>query len=164
MAAHEAQIALESFAARETYIRVCREALSHAKVDRHIKITAWPPVSSGRSKGDAVARSAALLQRLETGTVRLAGYHPELESAACQWESGKHRPDSLAALVVVHDVLVHAAAMKVEFALPHGVSATGTGPPVTSMEVYLAQRIDERPGGGYDPMEGYRGRVRGSPG
>lgn len=94
------EIAVEAFAARETYSRVLREALVRSGTDRHIKVTAWPPVGSGRGKGDAVARSSALLQALEVGTCRMAGHHPLLEDAAVVWQAGQHQPDSLAAPVV----------------------------------------------------------------
>ncbi len=112
------EIAVESFAARETYARVMADALRRAKLDRPIRSTQWPPVGSGRGKGDAVARSSALLQGLETGTVRLAGHFAALEQAAVTWQAGQHQPDSLAALVVAHDVLVHSAGQRWSFATP----------------------------------------------
>lgn len=47
---------------------------------------------------------------LETGTTRIAGYLPSLESASVTWQAGQYQPDALAALVVAHDdVLVHSA-------------------------------------------------------
>lgn len=157
------EISVESFAARETYQRVVREALSRARIDRHIRVTAWPPKGSGRGGGDAVARSSALLQGLETGTVRLAGFHPELEAAAVTWQAGQHQPDQLAALVVAHDVLAHSAGMTITIAAPlAGSIHDGTGPrrdligtpglgasindraTVTSLSGYLRQRVDRR--------------------
>lgn len=114
------EIAVESFAARETYQRVVKQALGRHKLDRPVKVTAWPPKGSGRGGGDAVARSAALLQALEVGTCRLAGYLPTLEAAALTWQAGQHQPDSLAALVVAHDVLVHAAGQRWVIAAPVG--------------------------------------------
>jgi phage terminase large subunit-like protein len=60
------EIAIESYSARETYTRVVKEALSRAKTDRPIRVTGWPPKGTGRGQGDAVARSSALLQALET--------------------------------------------------------------------------------------------------
>jgi hypothetical protein len=115
------EIAVEGFAARETYLRVVREALGRAKLDRPIVVSSWPP--KGRSRvGDAVARSASLLQGLEVGTVRVAGHLPEFESAAIGWQSGQHQPDSLAALVVAHDVLVSGAGRGMGFS---GVPAAG---------------------------------------
>lgn len=102
------EIAVEGFAARETYLRVVREALGRASVGRPVQVSAWPP--KGRSRvGDAVARSASLLQGLEVGTVRVAGHLPGFEESAVGWQSGQHQPDSLAALVVAHDVLVSGA-------------------------------------------------------
>lgn len=66
-----------------------------------------PPGQGGERGGDALARSAALLQGLETGTTRIAGHPPDLEQATVTWQTGQHQPDSLAALVVAHDVLLH---------------------------------------------------------
>jgi hypothetical protein len=79
-------------------------------------VTTWPPKGSGREGGDAIARSAALLQSLETGTTRIAGHLPGLEGAAVTWQAGQHQPDALAALVVAHDVLVHSAGQQWGFA------------------------------------------------
>jgi hypothetical protein len=103
------EIAVKGFAARETYQRVVKDALRRAKLDRPVKVSTWPPKGSGRGGGDALARSAGLLQALEVGTCRLAGHLPELEGAAVTWQAGMHQPDALAALVVAHDVLVHCA-------------------------------------------------------
>lgn len=175
------EITVESFAARETYSRVLSEALGRAMVDRHIRITAWPPVGSGRGRGDAVARSSALLQGLETGTVRLVGHHPKFEEAACAWQAGQHQPDSLAALVVAHDILVHSAGQTIALAAPlAGRLDGGTGggptraqraaagalggniddrPAVTSLAGYLARRVDGV-GNSYDPLHGLRAARR----
>ncbi len=83
-----------------------------------VKVTTWPPKGSGRGGGDAIARSAALLQGLETGTTRIAGHLPDLEGAAVTWQAGQHQPDALAALVVAHDVLVHSVAQQVYMVSP----------------------------------------------
>ena len=83
-----------------------------------IRVTTWPPKGSGRGGGDALARSAALLQGLETGTARIAGHLPDLEQAAVTWQAGQHQPDSLAALVVAHDVLVHSIGQQWGFSSP----------------------------------------------
>jgi len=137
------EIAVEAFAARETYTRVLREALGRYKINRPVKVTAWPPKGSGRGGGDAVARGSALLQGLETGTVRLAGYLPDFEAAAVTWQAGQHQPDALAALVVAHDVLVHTAGRTVTFGVPTGSlgrSLTDRAA-VTSMEGFLRRRL-----------------------
>lgn len=112
------EIAVEGFAARETYVRVVKETLRRKQVARPIKVSSWPPKGSGRGGGDAIARSAALLQGLETGTCRIAGTLPGLEDAAVLWHAGQHQPDQLAALVVAHDVLVHAVGQKTTFGSP----------------------------------------------
>lgn len=112
------EIAVEGFAARETYQRVVKDALRRAQLPRPIKVTTWPPKGSGRGGGDAVARSSALLQGLETGTTRIAGHLPGLEGSAVTWQAGQHQPDALAALVVAHDILVHSAGQVVHIASP----------------------------------------------
>lgn len=76
------EIAIEGFSARETYTRVVSDVLRRTRPDRHIRVSSWPPAGSGRGKGDAVARSSALLQGLEVGTCRIAGELPSLEQAA----------------------------------------------------------------------------------
>jgi len=111
------EIAVEGFAARETYTRVVTEAITRADVTYPINVTAWPP--KGRPRvGDAIARSSALLQAMEVGTFRLAGYFPDLEEKSVTWQAGKHQPDNLAAAVVAHDVLIHAAGAEWDIALP----------------------------------------------
>jgi hypothetical protein len=135
------QIVVEAFAARETYTRVLREALNRATVDRPITITAWPPRGSGRGGGDAVARAAALLQALETGTCRLAGHFPDFEAAATSWQAGQHCPDALAALVVAHDTLVHAASRQWGFVAPVPGATLGRPTPARSGRVVVS--IDE---------------------
>ncbi|MGA4690151.1 terminase large subunit domain-containing protein [Rhodococcus sp. AB351] len=102
------EIAVEGYTARETYIRVVRDALRRRGVTRPIRVTSWPPKGAGRL-GDAAARSAPLIQALEVGTCRLAGHFPELEDAAVRWQAGQHQPDSLAAFVIAHDVLARGA-------------------------------------------------------
>ncbi|MBU8824134.1 terminase large subunit domain-containing protein [Mycolicibacterium goodii] len=141
------QITVEGFAARETYTRMVREALQRA-VERgelgwSIRVTAWPP--KGRARvGDAVARSGALLQALEVGTCRLAGHFPDFEAKAIGWQSGKHQPDSLAALVIGHDECVHSTGLEWDIAgpldeTPRGATAPDVGGTVTSMEWWREQ-------------------------
>jgi phage terminase large subunit-like protein len=116
------EIAVEGFAARETYTRVVTEALKRARLGRPVRVTSWPPKGSGRGGGDALTRSAALLQGLEVVTCRIAGHLPNLEQAAVSWQAGQHQPDSLAVVVVAHDVLVHAAGAQVTIATPLAAS------------------------------------------
>lgn len=128
------EIAVEGFAARETYQRVVKDALRRAATTHPIKVITWPPKGSGRGGGDALARSAALLQGLEVGTTRIAGYLPDLEQAAVTWQAGQHQPDSLAAVVVAHDVLVHSIGQQWGFASPLDTArrmreGRGTPPP-----------------------------------
>ncbi|UXA10760.1 terminase family protein [Mycobacterium sp. SMC-8] len=167
------EIAVEGFAARETYVRVVKDALARYRMNHPIRVTSWPPKGSGRGGGDALARSSALLQGLEVGTVRIAGHLPELEDAAVGWQVGQHQPDQLAALVVAHDVLVHSLAQQVTFTNPAargGLRDRGDtrspieqrlgGRPglasVTPINPRLTRRIS---GGGYDPL-GYQRTTR----
>lgn len=142
------RVVVESFAARETYSRVMREAIGRAQkrgaLRRSVGVVAWPPKGSGRGQGDAVARSSALLQGLETGTVRLGGHFPDFEARAVVWQAGKHQPDSLAALVVGHDELVHSGGLEWDFAVP-GSGPVGGGQQssasVTGMGDWMSRRV-----------------------
>lgn len=104
---HATEIAVEAFAAREGYLSVVRNALARHRPSRHIIVSAWPPRSSGRGRGNALQRSAKLVQGLETGTVRLVGTLSNWETAAVSWQGGErdHQADCIAATVVAHDVL-----------------------------------------------------------
>lgn len=170
------EIAVEGFAARETYVRVVKDALGRYQTRHPIKVSSWPPKRSGRGGGDALARSAALLQGLEVGTVRIAGHVPDLEQAAVGWQVGQHQPDQLAALVVAHDVLVHSLAERVSFTNPVDAERRfrererdralspieqrlGIRPglaSVTALNPRLTRRVS---GGGYDPLA-YRRTTR----
>ncbi|MBM4536277.1 hypothetical protein GS433_17970 [Rhodococcus hoagii] len=136
------EIAVEGFAARETYVRVVRDALRRRDgVTWPIRVTSWPPRGSGRGRGDSMARSAALLQALEVGTARLAGHFTDFEDAAALWQAGQHQPDGLAALVIAHDVLTAGAAV-VSIAVPRG-SITDQPRWITPMSEMMRRRIGE---------------------
>lgn len=112
------KIVVESFAARETYRRVVAEAIEDEKPPHEIEVVPWPPNGSKRGGGDSMARSTMLLAGLENGRTRLAGHFPVWEGRATGWQSGQHQPDGLAALVVAHDELIHAAGLAWDMALP----------------------------------------------
>lgn len=166
------EIVVEGFSARETYVRVVKEALRRVHTAHPIKVSSWPPKGSGRGGGDAIARSAALLQGFETGTVRLAGHFPDFETKAVQWQAGQHQPDALAALVAGHDVLVHSLGQRVTFASPVDVERRmrererndnviagrfdRLGP--STADPRLTRRLG---GGGYDPLAAPRKTIRG---
>jgi hypothetical protein len=167
------EIAVEGFAARETYVRVVNDALRRANTPHPIRVTSWPPKGSGRGGGDAIARSAGLLQAMETGACRIAGHLPDLEDAAVGWQVGQHQPDALAALVVAHDVLVHSLGQQAVFASPLDVerrlrerepglfgSRFGDRGPgsVTPIDARLARRLS---GSTYDPLAAPRRTIRG---
>lgn len=135
------EIAVEGFSARETYRRVVNDALRRAKLNRPIKVTTWPPKGSGRGGGDALARSAALLQGLEVGTTRIAGHLPALEQAAVTWQAGQHQPDSLAAVVVAHDVLVHSIGKQWGFASPVDAARRAREGTITSIPAWMRRSI-----------------------
>ena len=133
-------IAVEGFTTAETYRQVVENAIAAMNPPHPIRVSPW------RAKGDAVARSSALLQGLETGTVRVVGELPGLEGAAVLWQAGQHQPDQLAALVVAHDVAARAAGARVEFALPAGRIGERAMPgEVTAMDAYLRRRVSTRP-------------------
>ena len=101
------EIAVETFTAREGYLSVLNTTLRRYRLPHPMRVTSWPPKSnrSGRGRGDALARSAKLIQGLETGTVRLVGHLDSFEGQATQWQTGQHQPDCIAAAVIAHDVL-----------------------------------------------------------
>ena len=73
------------------------------------------------------------------------------------WQAGQHQPDALAALVVAHDVLVHAVGRRMHIAIPDltaklGDRAAGERNPL------LSRRLDDR--AGITPMAGYLRRAR----
>jgi phage terminase large subunit-like protein len=135
------EIAVEGFAARETYRRVVKDALRRAKLNRPINVTNWPPKGSGRGGGDAMARSSALLQGLEVGTTRIAGHLPDLEQSAVTWQSGQHQPDSLAATVVAHDVLVHSIGQQMRLASPLDSERHAREGTITSIPAWMTRSI-----------------------
>lgn len=84
------EIAIEAFAARQTYVQIVQDAMSRYNLPHAIRVTGWPALGSGRGRGSDVDRAAALLVGFETGTVKVAGYLPDFEDAACAW--GGRRP------------------------------------------------------------------------
>ncbi|MCV6965975.1 hypothetical protein H7J50_19500 [Mycobacterium intermedium] len=102
------EIHVEAFASGATYVRIVREALARSEGARHISVRGWPPKGHPR-KGDAVTRSAAMLQALETGRCVIAGNLPDFETAAVRWQAGQHQPDCIAAAVIAFDVLAPVA-------------------------------------------------------
>ena len=109
--------------------------------DRPIRVSTWPPKASGRGKGDAEARSAALRQALEVGTCRVAGHLPSFEAQAVAWQSGQHQPDSLAATVVAHDVLVHSIGPQWGLSSPLDTERRAREGTITSIPAYLRRSI-----------------------
>lgn len=109
------EIAVETFTAREGYLSVLNTAMRRYRLPHSIRVTSWPPKGdkSGRGRGDAMARSAKLIQGLETGSVRLAGRLDSFEAQAVTWQAGSHQPDCLAAAVICHDVLTHGSGITI---------------------------------------------------
>jgi hypothetical protein len=124
------EIAVEAFTAREGYLSVLNTAIRRYRLPHHVRVSSWPPKgdTTGRGRGDAMARSAKLIQGLETGTVRLVGALPSLEAQAVAWQAGAHQPDCIAALTICHDVLVHGA-WAVTFASPVRAAQRASEPP-----------------------------------
>jgi hypothetical protein len=129
------EIYVESFMAREGYLSVVKTALRRTELPHPIRVTSWPPRgdTTGRGRGDAMARSAKLIQALETGAVRLVGELPSLQRQAVQWQHGTHQPDCLATLIVAFDVLSHVGG--IQFADPVGTNRIGPPP------AWMRQRI-----------------------
>jgi phage terminase large subunit-like protein len=103
------EIAVETFNAREGYMSLLNTTLGRYRSPHPVRVSSWPPKNnrSGRGRGDAMARSAKLIQGLEIGTVRLVGHLPNFEAQATRWQAGQHQPDCIAAAVIAHDVLTH---------------------------------------------------------
>ncbi len=114
------EIAVETFTAREGYLSVLNTAMRRYRLPHPIRVSSWPPKGSDRGRGDAMARSAKLIQGLETGTVRMAGHLDSLEAQAVTWQAGSHQPDCLAALVVAHDLLTHGGGITIVSPLDTG--------------------------------------------
>lgn len=128
---------VEGFSARETYQRVVGEAIVRECPGRSVGVSMWPP--KGRSRvGDAVARSASLLQDLEVGRCVLVGHHPGFESRAVGWQAGQHQPDCLAALVIGHDVLVRSAGRVWGLSSPADLGGGGS---VTVLGDWMSRRL-----------------------
>jgi hypothetical protein len=107
------ELVIETYSAREGYVSVVNTALRRYRLPHPIRVSSWPPRGSDRGRGDSLARSAKLIQGLETGTVRIAGHLDSFEAQAVTWQAGAHQPDCLAAAVVAHDTLTHGAGMTV---------------------------------------------------
>lgn len=149
------EISVEGFATATTYEAVVKDALRRWAPNHPIRVTTW------RAKGDAVARSAGLLQGLETGRCRIVGHLPEFESAAAIWQTGQHCPDAVAAAVICFDVLARAAGWQIGFVSPLDLTRRisdrpdltadrrGLGSPIGAAHPALTRRVT---GGGYDPM------------
>ncbi|KWX25622.1 hypothetical protein AFM11_05165 [Mycolicibacterium wolinskyi] len=135
------EIAIEAFAARETYTRLVREVLARMRPDRPIKITGWPPKGSGRGQGDAVARSSGMLAAMETGRCRVAGHLPDFEAQAVTWEAGQHQPDRVAAAVVAFDVLDHSHGQAWGFVSPLDTERRAREGTITAIPAYLRRRV-----------------------
>lgn len=135
------EILVEGFSAATTYRAVVRDALRRSTVDRPIQVTSWPPKGAGRT-GDAVARSAGLIQGLEVGTCRIAGQLPEFEHAATGWHAGQHQPDALAAAVIAFDTLSRSVGQRMTFASPLDSARRAGNGKVTPMSRYLSRKLE----------------------
>ena len=171
------EIHVEAFASGTTYVRIVREALALTEGAGHIWVRGWPPKGKPR-KGDAVARSAPMLQALETGRCVISGILPEFEVAATQWQAGQHQPDQLAAAVIAFDVLAPVAGQQLGFASPlrrdrnrpvpaflsrriGGIDRSLIGRPEAAAASRARSLSRSVKGGGYDPLLAYlTNRVR----
>ena len=92
------------------------------------------------------------------------------------WQQGVHQPDSLAALVVAHDVLMHSAGEAWTFAAPVGVVGAGASggyrtrlgrPDLATLmagvaaEARQSETDTDAPAGAVTSMPGYRRRIDG---
>lgn len=101
------EIAIETYTAGSTYLRVVRQSYKtlrerkpHLPERMPFRLYAW------RGRGDAVARSGALRQAVETGRARmLDDAMEEMEEQAAGWQKGQHQPDRVAASIIAYDRL-----------------------------------------------------------
>ncbi|MEU7767911.1 terminase family protein [Nocardia sp. NPDC049190] len=135
------KILVEGFSAATTYRAVVRDALRRSTTDRPIQVTSWPPKGAGRT-GDALARSAGLIQGLEVGTCRIAGQLFEFERAATQWHAGQHQPDALAAAVIAFDTLSRSVGQRMTFGSPLAAERRAGAGKVTPISRSLARRLE----------------------
>ncbi|MGV9745795.1 terminase large subunit domain-containing protein [Rhodococcus zopfii] len=118
-------IAVEGFAAATTYTRLVSDAVrDRLGVGHHVSVVAWPPKGQPR-KGDALARSQALIVGLEVGTAAIAGHLPDLEDAMLTWQQGQHQPDAVTAAQVAHDALRYYSGRQTTIAAPVGTMSGG---------------------------------------
>lgn len=135
------EISVEAFAARATYERLVREALSRTKTRRAVRVTGWPPKGSDRGKGDAETRSLGLMAALETGRCRVAGFLPTFEAQATSWQSGQHQPDRVAAAVVAFDVLDHGRGAQMHIVSPLDVERRARRGEIPPPPAWMTRRI-----------------------
>lgn len=140
------EIAMESYAAAETYERILRRAwrdlweLATAKHAAEAELSDNEKLALGRGelppftihrwtrKGDALVRSGALRQAMETGHVHtVEGKLDLMEAQAIHWQEGQHQPDRVAAAVIAHSRVVDHTEQAGRIATPHGSLTQGSG-------------------------------------
>lgn len=115
------EIALEAYAASETYVSVLKRALAdyraeaRRKLKREIPLAGWERralldlpfvIHKWTGKGDATARSSLLRQSLETKRARVCEHRMAVAvDQAVLWMPGQHQPDRVAAMIIAHDRL-----------------------------------------------------------
>lgn len=127
-------IFIETYTAKETYLRVMREHLTarmaaaqdpvvRAKLHSlRFRVRPW------HHTGDAVARSAMLRQATEVGTAVMLGQEMEtMEEQAVLWNVGQHQPDRVAAAVIAHERLMHMLGSVAQVISPANASAPQRG-------------------------------------
>lgn len=133
--AHE--IAMEAFAAAETYERVLRRTyhdLWKRGMEKYkegeelntfeksaVQYGEFPPfqIHKWRKTGDAVARSAFIRQAFEIGTARTVEHRLAVfEEQASNWLPGQHQPDRVAAALIAHDRLAELSGQRMTLAAP----------------------------------------------
>lgn len=140
------EIAMESYAAAETYERIIKRAwrdlweLATRKYEAAAELTENEKLALGRgelppfriyrwtTKGDALVRSGALRQAMETGHVHtVEGKLDVMEAQAVHWQEGQHQPDRVAAAVIAHSRIVDLTDNSARLATPSGSLLGGAG-------------------------------------
>ncbi|QNL30131.1 terminase [Gordonia phage Mariokart] len=128
------EIALEAYAASETYVSVLKRALydyrveARRKLKRDIPIAGWERralldlpfvIHKWTGKGDATARSALLRQSLETKRAAVMEHRMAVAvDQAVLWMPGQHQPDRVAAMIIAHDRLTKLDAGATQLSTP----------------------------------------------
>lgn len=161
------EISMEAYASADTYVTMLKRAWTDVHNAAMAKKRAGAPLSRvekracaadmpfairkwrGRSGSDAVARSGLMRQAFETGKAKVAPVEMSVfVEQACDWQSGQHQPDRVAAAVIVHDRLVKLSGGQMTTATPTDDSLSESTRPrpdvATVTPIWLRRSLKKR--------------------